>query len=219
MSKNTINSLVVLALLPVALGPAAAEAASMYEVLTGPYDLANPPTPVSNGGVMRYRFVPLCNDGSGDHEWSRGVGNAGIAPTCAAEDYIRCIDGTRPTYYLDKARTADNSADAESNHWAFWFQGGGSCSDSEALGAGETCWNAYNDPGEVDEMTSSDDPMVANVSRCSARRSQPGGYDAIAKRSTPFGIADYFACGDSPRRGESSAKHPSAGGLGVSGHR
>ncbi len=42
--------------------------------------------------------------------------------------------------------------------------------------------------------------------RCSARRSQPGGYDAIAKRSTPFGITDYFTCGDSPRRGETSAK-------------
>ncbi|MBC8067756.1 MAG: hypothetical protein IAG13_05425 [Deltaproteobacteria bacterium] len=147
---KTIRTIVLLA----ALAPLTARADGMYEVSTGlPYDVEHPVDLVGGSGELYMRWVPLCDDGSGDHEWSRNPA-AGIAPTCASDEYIRCIDGTRPTYYLDKARNLANSADITSDTWVFWFQGGGSCSDRDALGAGETCWDDYANPGETGEMGS-----------------------------------------------------------------
>ncbi len=137
--------------------PTSALAGSMYELDTGlAYDLENPPSPAAGmSDDLHYHWVPLCEDGSGDHEWSNSAGASGTAPTCVPDDYIRCIDGTRPLYYVDRARLYNGTADTLSNSWVFWFQGGGSCSDADGVGAGENCWNTYLDPTETDEMGTS----------------------------------------------------------------
>jgi hypothetical protein len=144
----------------ITFAPSVAEAGTLRDIFVpggANYPIENPPTPSSpGGGDLHFRWVPLCEDGTGDHEWS-ATGN-GQAPTCAASDYVRCIDGTRPLYYVDRARTADGTADANSNSWVFWFQGGGSCSDQGNDGAGDVCAGKFNTPGERDEMTSVDDP-------------------------------------------------------------
>ncbi|MCB9689367.1 MAG: hypothetical protein H6735_30295 [Alphaproteobacteria bacterium] len=72
-------------------------AAALYPPLAHP---AAPSAPGSGEGIFRY--APLCEDGSGDHEWAVSNGALGLAPTCAPADYIRCGDGSRPSYYLNR---------------------------------------------------------------------------------------------------------------------
>ncbi|MEM7156071.1 MAG: pectin acetylesterase-family hydrolase [Myxococcota bacterium] len=131
----------------------------MYEVWNStPYDLetrAPLGPPPAGGNDLFYRWVPLCEDGSGDHEWSETGGASGLAPTCADSEYIRCIDGTRPLYYLDAARDPGSAtAYADTDDWVFWFQGGGSCSDTPGGSAADNCWSTYDTASERDEMSS-----------------------------------------------------------------
>ena len=131
----------------------------MYEVrYNTSYDIENrtSPAPATAGGDdLFYRWVPLCEDGSGDHEWSESAGASGLAPTCLPAEYIRCIDGTRPLYYIDAARAPGSATSyADTNDWAFWFQGGGSCSETPGGTAADNCWDTYDDASERDEMSS-----------------------------------------------------------------
>ncbi|MCA9492291.1 MAG: hypothetical protein KC621_20300, partial [Myxococcales bacterium] len=75
-----------------------------------------PPEPTGGSGPGIARYVPLCEDGSGDHEYAMSGGQLGRAPTCAPQDYIRCADGTRPSYHF---------APGTRNDWLIWAGSGG----------------------------------------------------------------------------------------------
>ncbi|MCB9698739.1 MAG: hypothetical protein H6738_18300 [Alphaproteobacteria bacterium] len=75
-----------------------------------------PPTPSGGAGPGVARYVPLCEDGSGDHDYSMSGGLLGRAPTCAPQDYIRCADGTRPYFHF---------AQGTRNDWMFYAGEGG----------------------------------------------------------------------------------------------
>jgi hypothetical protein len=85
------------------------------EDLYPPLALREPPTRLGAGeGVLRY--VPLCEDGSGDHEYTVSGGSLGTPPTCAPARFIRCADGTRPSYRV---------APGTENRWLVYVGGGG----------------------------------------------------------------------------------------------
>jgi hypothetical protein len=69
--------------------------------------LAHPPAPSGGVGSSITRYVPLCEDGSGDHEWSVSGGALGRAPTCQPQAYVRCGDGTRPRMHLSRGTTGN----------------------------------------------------------------------------------------------------------------
>ena len=85
--------------------------------------------PPNTADDLSYRFVPLCADGTGDHEYTITAGASGVAPTCAAPDWIRCGDGTRPLYWADQAveGSDDDPSDLLSNDWIFYVEGGANC--------------------------------------------------------------------------------------------
>ena len=63
--------------------------------------LEHPAVPRPGGSSGYYlRYVPLCDDGSGDHEYSLFGADVGEAPTCSENEFIRCADGTRPIVYI-----------------------------------------------------------------------------------------------------------------------
>ena len=85
---------------------------------------------------------------------------------------VRCLDGTRPILYVDKAVCTDGAnctlgQPIESNKWIISMTGGGSCnaSDSDGDGVyddGQACLDTYGDPNERDEMgTALEPPMKA----------------------------------------------------------
>ena len=78
----------------------------------------NAPTEVGFGEAY-LRYVPLCEDGSGDHEYSLSEGIAGTPPTCDAAAFIRCSDGGRPYYRADAG---------EDNNWLIHAGAGGHAS-------------------------------------------------------------------------------------------
>src|SRR6185503_15133310 len=94
-----------------------------------PYDNITPD--VTSTGFMWARTVPMCRDGTDG--------------PCPGEE-IRCIDGTRPYYHVDKAVHP-------SNRWIVYFQGGGSCGNDSSGGAGIRCMTAYTTPDETMEMS------------------------------------------------------------------
>ncbi|HEY3056675.1 MAG TPA: pectin acetylesterase-family hydrolase [Thermoanaerobaculia bacterium] len=78
---------------------------------------------------------------------------------------IRCMDGTAPLMYVDKAictnlagcdRGARYGDPIESNRWLFTVPGGGSC-------AAETCAEIYAVPDERGEMGSAGKPSMKNM--------------------------------------------------------
>ncbi|MFQ5570718.1 MAG: hypothetical protein ACE5G0_13625 [Rhodothermales bacterium] len=70
----------------------------------------------SGQGEGFLRYVPLCEDGSGDHEYAVSEGILGTPPTCAADVYIRCANGVRPLYRADAG---------QDNNWLIHAGGGG----------------------------------------------------------------------------------------------
>jgi hypothetical protein len=100
---------------------------------TVPWESA-PPTRASNG-TMAHRWAPPCTDGGAD---------------CAPEDQARCLDGTRPAYYVDPAECETEGGCPEgSNRWVFFFQGGGACGDLS------WCYDdVYTIPSEAGETSS-----------------------------------------------------------------
>ena len=120
--------------------------------------------------------------------------NFGTTPTNVAEikDFtrvflnnnpdVRCLDGTRPTLYVDKA------VGGPSNKWIFTMPGGGSCNAHDSDGDGvfdnaQECLDTYANPAERGEMSSASDPPMQKPRRhpsprsgaeSSLRRLQPG---------------------------------------------
>ncbi len=145
----------ILAILSLATTSAHAQACpDMYTMATasggvcGTYDIYNPPTPaISPTGIPGDyvgNWVPLYSDGT-DTEPAGG------------EEPIRCIDGTRPMYYVDPA------ADGNDANWLFFFQGGGSCAGVGGETVGEACWGDYAVASERDEMSSVDNHGSQNA--------------------------------------------------------
>jgi hypothetical protein len=91
--------------------------------------LEHPAAPSGGNSGYFQRYVPLCTDGSGDHEYS--VLGDGVAPTCPEEEWVRCADGTRPSYFIKAG------ADGPSDEWLIWAGAGG-----HAI-PGETAWASY----------------------------------------------------------------------------
>jgi hypothetical protein len=83
---------------------------------------------------------------------------------------VRCLDGTRPGIYVDKAICADGAnctydQPVESNKWIISMTGGGSCNahDSDGDGVfddGQTCLDTYAQPNERDEMGTALEPPM-----------------------------------------------------------
>lgn len=77
---------------------------------------------------------------------------------------LRCVDGTMPLIYVDKAVCTDPSGcgaaaygqPVDSNRWMFTIPGGGSCH-------AEYCLNAYADPAERGEMSSATKPPMKEM--------------------------------------------------------
>ena len=91
---------------------------------------------------FQYRLVPLCVDGSGDHDWQLGEGSS--APTCDVADRISCVDGTRAIYW-------GSPSDTGGNFWIVRFSGGhGACKKGLGLSAAEACWQRIE---EGDDLT------------------------------------------------------------------
>lgn len=108
-----------------AAGCDAADVAAIDDAYTNPRVRGR-----GNGDLIGF-FTGACEDG-GD--------------LCA--EPLRCMDGTRPIYYVDPARDPINSpSDPISNGWIFYVQGGGSCGD------GVSCGNKYTS-SERSEMSS-----------------------------------------------------------------
>ena len=77
----------------------------------------------------QYRFVPLCDDGSGSQEWT--VNPLIDPPGCDPDEYLTCADGTRAIYWAARGTT---------NDWIIRFSGGnGDCRKAEETAA-EACW-------------------------------------------------------------------------------
>lgn len=110
-------------------------------------------------GTMDYRYVPLCEDGSGDHEWTLGLAG-GTPPTClnAPERQVRCVDGTRALYYYDRATA--NGADLTVDKWVFFDEGGTNCAKTPRHGRSiaDNCGLNYFVDGSRPEMTSASSP-------------------------------------------------------------
>jgi hypothetical protein len=100
--------------------------------------------------------------------------NFGTSPAAVAEikDFtrvflnndlgIRCVDGTRPLMYVDKA------VGGPSNKWIFSMQGGGSCNAHDSDGDGvfdnaQKCLDTYADPAERGEMSTAVDPPMKTL--------------------------------------------------------
>ncbi len=71
---------------------------------------ANPTVGSQGNGSLLGLFAPQCEDGSN---------------LCPGEE-VRCMDGTRPMYYVDPAEDI-NGDPMVSNGWVFFVTGGGSC--------------------------------------------------------------------------------------------
>ena len=91
---------------------------------------ANPVVGSTGAGPLLGLFAPQCEDGTNN---------------CPDEE-VRCMDGTRPIYYVDPAEDA-NGEPMVSNGWVFFVTGGGSC--SSALTCGQNYFGT-----ERGEMTS-----------------------------------------------------------------
>ena len=79
-----------------------------------------------------------------------------------ADDSIRCLDGTRPVIYVDKAVTG------ESNNWIFTMVGGGSTATADTNADGvpddaQRVADVYADPAEHGEMTTAYDPPMKEL--------------------------------------------------------
>lgn len=100
--------------------------------------------------------------------------NFGVSPTAVADikDFtrvflndnpaVRCLDGTRPLLYIDKA------VGAPSNKWIFSMTGGGSCNAHDSDGDGvfddaQKCLDTYSDPQESGEMGTASQPPMRNL--------------------------------------------------------
>ena len=70
-------------------------------------------------------------------------------------DPVRCLDGTRPAIWVDKA--TDGTTDIESNRWLITFRGGGSCNSAAG---GQSCIDDYAKPMERDEMSTAGIPAL-----------------------------------------------------------
>lgn len=75
---------------------------------------------------------------------------------------VRCLDGTRPVLYVDKA------VGGPSNKWMFTVPGGGSCNAQDSNGDGvfdtaQECLDTYANPAERDEMSTAVDPPMKNL--------------------------------------------------------
>ncbi len=100
-------------------------------------ELRFPEAPAGGSGEGTTRYVPLCEDGSGDHEYSLSDGDAGEAPNCQPQHFIRCADGSRPYYRVD-AGSLDN------NNWLIHAGGGGHASTP---GIGSAIWTLVHTEG------------------------------------------------------------------------
>ena len=93
---------------------------------------ASPRTSGGGSGDLISFFLPTCETPGG----------------CAPAQELKCMDGSRPLYYVDPARDPlANPNDPISNGWVFFVTGGGSCME------GQQCGNKYSSP-ERSEMTS-----------------------------------------------------------------
>ncbi len=75
---------------------------------------------------------------------------------------VRCLDGTRPVIYVDKA------VGGPSHKWIFSMQGGGSCNAQDSDGDGvfdnaQECLDTYANPGERNEMSTAYDPPMMTL--------------------------------------------------------
>lgn len=115
---------------------------------------------------------------------------------------IRCLDGTRPIIYVDKA------VGAPSNKWIFSMTGGGSCNAHDSNGDGvfddaQGCLDTYVDPKEYGEMeTASEPPMktLEGINRPGALRNPVfAGYNRVRVQKCSYdrynGRAAYEAAG------------------------
>ena len=116
--------------------------------------------PANGDGNLNTVVVPLCADG-GD--------------TCPGQE-LRCVDGTRPVYYVDPADEPDEPDQSDLNRWLFTFQGGGSCGanlrDGRVVPGGEDCWLKYQEDDGHQQMSTA--PLV-NTSIKGQRRSHRAG--------------------------------------------
>lgn len=78
----------------------------------------------------------------------------------ASNQILRCVDGTRPVIYVDRAE-----GEVESDKWLITFQGGGSCNN------GQSCLDAYLSPSEESEMGSALQPAMKNMAGIHSTRS------------------------------------------------
>ncbi|MCB9678058.1 MAG: hypothetical protein H6737_23360 [Alphaproteobacteria bacterium] len=82
------------------------------------------PTADPGDGHLIGVFLPKCVDGSDD---------------CPGRE-LRCVDGTRPMYWIDPAH-----GDVNKVLWVFTFEGGGSCSRAPGVPGGVKCWDDYQE--------------------------------------------------------------------------
>ena len=77
----------------------------------------NPTVAAEGSGPLLGLFAPQCANGTN---------------SCLGDE-VRCMDGTRPIYYVDPAEDA-NGDPLITNNWLFWTTGGGTCIDGQACG-------------------------------------------------------------------------------------
>ncbi len=99
--------------------------------------------------------------------WLSPCANGRVSTPCAI-DPVRCVDGTRPGFYIDWA-TDDSGAPAPSDRWLFYWSGGGGCASTEA------CWSDFNfDIGATSTCNPSSCPVGAGRSIVDAYESRSG---------------------------------------------
>jgi hypothetical protein len=87
---------------------------------------------------------------------------------CVGEE-VRCVDGTRPGFYIDWA-TDDAAQEAPSDRWIVYWSGGGRCTSAEA------CWDDYTiyDPAATSTCTTTNCPLGSGQSIVSRYASWTG---------------------------------------------
>jgi hypothetical protein len=148
-------------------GPAGARTCSLYQK----YEFDAHPDAYEACTDVRIPYDDIVPHESNGHLWSRTVPKCidGTDEGCAGTE-VRCIDGTRPFYHLDKAMDPDGNP-VDSDKWIFFFPGGGSCGATQTTSAAEICSSVYALPGEAAEMsTRHADPAVKPIAAREATR-------------------------------------------------
>ena len=105
-----------------------------------------PANPLPATGAFEWSWLSTCEDGLADP-----------LNQCTGEE-VRCVDGTRPGFYVDWA-TDENGQESPTDRWIFYWSGGGGCANTE------DCWRDYNfDAGATTTCTTAFCPFGSGQS-------------------------------------------------------